>query len=425
MAEIWIFGGCKKTDRAVRNEWLSEKRQFNVLANAWKETLRDAMSDIQAHREAAKVQARRAVARHTEDEEERKRLYGLLRRDEWMEDPYLRRIMRKYWHRGHNHVANQIIIRSDNYTTFTLGSRVWLKIPGLERGKRIAIPLNTTVAPTGTLRLILRHERVEVHYAIEVKEEINCGHERLGVDKGYTEVLVDSDKEHHGQELGPMLSSESDNLKVKHQRRNKLRAIAEKKPHKKHRIKRNNLGRKKLNKRSNRFKKRIRDVVFKAVHKVVDKASVIATEDLSSPMTGRKFGKDITRRLSSWTKGVIAEALSLVSQRRGSTLVFVNAAYTSQVDSRNGVLSGQRRGDTFYCEDGEVMQADENAAQNVLARLDDPEIDRWTPFKKVRSILLERTKRHRLGLLNQDSSCSGLSLSTESELPNEQFCITF
>jgi len=127
----------------------------------------------------------------------------------------------------------------------------------------------------------------------------------------------------------------------------------------------------------------------------VDKAGVIAAEDLTAPMTKRSFGKNVNRRLAAWTKGVLAEALDTVSQRRGSTLVLVNAAYTSQVDSRNGCLLGRRDGDRFHCFDGEVLQADENAARNVLARRYDPEIDRWTPYKQVRSILLARTERLR------------------------------
>ena len=102
--------------------------------------------------------------------------------------------------------------------------------------------------------------------------------------------------------------------------------------------------------------------------------------------------------------------------------MLVNAAYTSQVDSRNGTLTGRRVGDRFYCEDGEVLQADENAARNVLARLCDPEIDRWTPYKQVGAILLARTERLRLGLLNQDSSCRSSDLPTESELPSAQMC---
>ena len=45
------------------------------------------------------------------------------------------------------------------------------------RGKRVAIPLNTTLEPRGTLRLILRDGRVEVHYTIEAKQRTDCGAE--------------------------------------------------------------------------------------------------------------------------------------------------------------------------------------------------------------------------------------------------------
>ena len=163
--------------------------------------------------------------------------------------------------------------------------------------------------------------------------------------------------------------------------------------------------------------------MYDAVNRVVDKANTIAVEDLTSPIAGKKFSKNVSRRLSSWTKGVIAQALENVSRRRGSTVILVNAAYTSQVDSMNGTLSGKRSGDRFYRENGDVLQADKNSASNVLARLDDSEISRWTSFKEVKAILLKRTECHRLKLLNQDSSYIGNSILTESESPNEYVCI--
>ncbi len=140
--------------------------------------------------------------------------------------------------------------------------------------------------------------------------------------------------------------------------------------------------------------------------------------------------KNQKRRLSGWVKGLIQEALNSVSQRRGSSLRKVNCAYTSQMDSRYGVLLGHRNGEKFYCFDGVVLDADENAARNIFARKDDPEIRLWTPYVEIKSILLKRTeqfrrKSERLGLLNQDSSCSGkltlFPLSTESELPLNNF----
>ena len=178
------------------------------------------------------------------------------------------------------------------------------------------------------------------------------------------------------------------------------------------------MGRKKLDKQAVKHQSVVSTIVHTAVNAVVDKASVIVAEDLSSPISGKKFSKNVSRRLSSWTKGVIAQAIKNVSHRRGSTVIHVNAAYTSQMDSRNGTLSGKRSGDKFYCEDGVVLQADVNAARNVLARLQDTEIGLWTPYQQVKSILLKRTECHRLKLLNQDSSCTPVGVSTESELPN-------
>ena len=90
----------------------------------------------------------------------------------------------------------------------------------------------------------------------------------------------------------------------------------------------------------------------------------------------------MNRPLTSWTKGVIAESLETVSQRRGASLILVNPAYTSQMDSRNGCLLGKRPRDSFHCFDGVVLRSDENAARNVKARLFDPEIDRWTTYQK-------------------------------------------
>lgn len=77
------------------------------------------------------------------------------------------------------------------------------------------------------------------------------------------------------------------------------------------------------------------------------------------------------------------------------------------MDSRYGLVLGKRVGDSFHCFDGGVLQADMNAARNVKARLDDPDIDRWTPYQKVKSLLLSRTNGQRLGLLNPESSCTG------------------
>ena len=136
-------------DRTIRDNWLKQGKKFKVGATPWKQTLCDAIGDIKACREAAKFDVKQAIRRHTQDKAEQKRLYTALKSDKYLDDRYLSRTMRKYFKRGHN----QIIVRSDDYTVFTLGGRVWVKIPSLIKGKRLAIPLSTTSHNLGRKKL--------------------------------------------------------------------------------------------------------------------------------------------------------------------------------------------------------------------------------------------------------------------------------
>jgi IS605 OrfB family transposase len=402
------INGAGVSDRQVRDRWMTDQTAtgFGVLANAWKETVRDAVGDITANRAAAKVPVRRAIARRTHDQAERKRLYTALKADTWQTDPFLSRLMRKHWRRGNNSTHNQIVIRADKVRTFTLaeGGDVWLKVPGLLPRTSMSVPLNTTVAPTGTLRLILRDGRVEVHYQIDAQSlpsaARRCGDRQVGVDKGYTEVLTDSDGVHHGPELGRLLTRESDRRKTKNARRAKLRSVAEKaiargEHAKAARIARHNLGTVKKTHQADRWRQHVKTVTYQAVNAVVDKAALIAAEDLTKRFTSRSQGKNMNRRLAAWTKGVTAQALTDVSERRGSALVMVNAAYTSQVDPSTGAL-GVRRGDRLHCPGGVVWCADHAAAINVLHRVGDPDITLHTPHSEVKRIVRERADRHRI-----------------------------
>ena len=94
--------------------------------------------------------------------------------------------------------------------------------------------------------------------------------------------------------------------------------------------------------------------------------------------------------MSSWAKGSLAEALESVTKARGSCLRLVNCAYTSQMDSNTCRLEGRRVGDKFYHANGEVSQADTNAAVNIKHRGDDTEITLYTCHKDVKKILLNR-----------------------------------
>ena len=59
--------------------------------------------------------------------------------------------------------------------------------------------------------------------------------------------------------------------------------------------------------------------------------------------------------------------------------------------------------DKFYRENGDVMQANHNAAGNVLPRDEDPEIT-FMPYLVDKAPLVKRTESYRSKLIDQDSS---------------------
>ena len=225
---------AQQSPRAIRDDWMAEGYDWRGLpARLGRATLLDALGDIHACREAAKVPVRKAVWRRTEgDEEERHRLYALLQQNRWTEDSFLHRHMRKRWKGGTSRVKNQIVLEPGTYTAKVRHGRAWVHMQGMERGQRIAIPLREKHTPSGQLRILLQDDgQVEVHYS--VNEEDACsthpgGSETVGVDKGYTEAYTDSEGERHGPGLGDLLAAESDARKVKGQRRNRMRDLEQK-----------------------------------------------------------------------------------------------------------------------------------------------------------------------------------------------------
>ena len=91
----------------------------------------------------------------------------------------------------------------------------------------------------------------------------------------------------------------------------------------------------------------------------------------------------------------MADTPTSISRRRTSAPILVNPAYTSQIDSRTGLLQGRRRRDRFYCRDGVVLDADVNAACNIPARLYDEEITLYMPYRAMRAQLADYIKEER------------------------------
>ena len=93
--------------------------------------------------------------------------------------------------------------------------------------------------------------------------------------------------------------------------------------------------------------------------------------------------------MSRWVKGKINKRLEYKAGCWGTTMTVVNPAYTSQYCH----ICGQhvdRNNDIVKCSNCGKLDANINAAKNILNRKLDKEITLFTPYKKVKEILDKR-----------------------------------
>ena len=66
------------------------------------------------------------------------------------------------------------------------------------------------------------------------------------------------------------------------------------------------------------------------------------------------------------------ETVRQKAQLSGKRVETVSPVNTSQIDSRTGLKDGERRGRRYVCRDGVVLDADWNAAVNIVNRSKHP-----------------------------------------------------
>ncbi|MBD2603107.1 addiction module component [Scytonema hofmannii FACHB-248] len=377
--------------------------KYQLPAKLWEATLYDVIDDIHLVQAACVEKVMNALGQSYQSFQAKKELLQLtLESREWLNHPLLCTLVRRFWYRGHTKVANQIVLKAFDTQTDSRDV-VWLKFGGLVNGKTLKLPTTLPHKVKCQLRLIKRSGRWEIHYTTDIqKADKKTEGLVIGCDRGYTEVYTTSSNDGArflGKNFGAIQTKETDYRTEKLIKRNKLLAVANKATLKgdsarADRIKRNNLGKIKWIARENSFKGQIKTIVFTATHALMLNAITVAYEDLTEQIKSKKpMKKRMKRNVCSWCKGIVVDALKQVSTRVGCTVKSVNCAYTSQLDSRFGTLTGTRSGDKFTGHDGVVMHSDTNAADNILVRMGDVEIPRYLKHSSVKVILQDRTQK--------------------------------
>lgn len=342
-----------------------------------------------------------------------------------------------------------VLFDANSYKVFLDKGRSYVALASLEPGKRIVLPLlGDGRGIRGNIRLVLeagvahihgQHRTVDKPKApapASLQGKVPTTHRApVAIDVGFTEVAVDNHGVVYGAGIGKLISEEARYRNAKGIRRNKLRAVADKARAsgdraRARRIEAHNLGTQKQTSRLAKAQAGIEGKINYALNlllggsKDAPAPAVLVMEDLSRAKFRFEYGAASNRSVSAWTRGVYTERLNFKAQMRGSHLLAVNPAYSSQLCPDCGFVDSKNRtGDRFcclYCK--RTGSADHIAAINLLARASDTEITRWMPFQKVKAVLEQRFKKrqHEASTVAQaavGATVTGRTLDVANPLP--------
>jgi putative transposase len=439
--KAWDLQAHLGRPRTVRDEAIKQGYQSlnGLQARHWKLALEDAAETWDKYWQATFVKIRPKIA-HRKDlsETERHYAYWLLKSYPSfaammqgacpkpsfpIEDltrrhiaGYVRRLAKKFKGKAPSVKKGRSIRFDANcYELFEHKGRQYIKLMSLTPGKRILIPLLGKTSVSGTITLVLSAEGADLHIPQELKKKTLPKTPPVAVDFGYTEVMTDTQGLRYGTRFGTTLTHGTENLHQKMQKRHKLHALAKKSsnPGRTKRLQKYNLGTKKHHANTKRLRASLEKEINTAINELIEtkSPSILITEDLRHAFNYDK-PKKVNRKLSNWLKGKLQDRIEFKALAEGFRHEQVNPAYGSQscphcefVDQKN------RKGDRFQClHCGHEDLSDRVAALNYARRFGDPEIGRHTPYRQVKTILLDRF--HRRLEAEQSATVPGRTLET-------------
>ena len=428
--------------KEIRDVLVKEKicDMFGLPARYWKIALDEVISNIKSNWSNTKERIKVAITNNKNLSKEEQHylryilksnelLYSILNREDFKElkglseieinndrKPYLLNLLRRYVRKYKNKIPKSTDLRSfqidaDMYEYIYKEDGLYIEIAGLKPRKRILFKLKDHYRYRGNLNIILdKHDNfIKIHKGLSVETKIlDENHSNIvGVDKGYTKMLSCSNGIEYGTELGRLLSQRTEELNEKNKIRNKLYALAKKyteegNDKKAQNILKNNLGYKKKDRQTRKFKARAESYINHEINVFIEdsKPREVVKEDLTFTAKKRdKKSKAYNRKMSQWVKGVLDKRLEYKLQYSGIKVTDINASYTSQVCNKCGRF-GIRDNDLFTCPHCGTMDANINASKNILKRRDDKEITKYMKYQKVKEILENRVPKPKTKEMN-------------------------
>jgi putative transposase len=400
--------------------------QWNLPARYWKLALDDAVSNIKSLWSNAKNATKKALWKNENvTEDEKHFIYYILKADELLfavltrknykipeklsrlliRERYVHHLISRYMRKykgatPYSHKESVFTIDAPMYTYNTENHHFFIKMTSTKPRKRIRINLTDQNKYHGTIRIIVKENKVELHHLVKTKEKLLWTEKNeIGIDKGYRTLIATSSGYLYGKNLNDLLNKETERLNHKNKLRNPYWALAKKYEKegnfkKAQNIWKNNFGKKKYKKQKERHDAKVKSYINFSLNQfyTIEKPSMIISEDLTFVTWKDKFPKHVKRKLSRWIKGYVKERIEFKCEVWGVEYKVVNAAYTSQFCHKCEKF-GSRSLDVFECSTCGKMHADLNAGNNIKQRKSDKEINLFTPYKKVKNILEERKNK--------------------------------
>lgn len=420
---LLILSSYKKE---IRDIWVKNgfAKQWGLPARYWKMALDEAVANIKTEWTNTKNRVKQAVYHNSNITEDEIRyilyilkcdsiLFSILTRKTFntpeklkelkIREKYILNLIRRYIRKykgsiPHSYKAKSFMIDADMYEYRLRDNKLYLYIQGITRNQRIEVELKDKNIHKGNLRLIIKDNAIEVQKAKNINVKANrTGEEKIiGIDKGYICLIATSDNKFYGEHLNDYLSVESERLNKVNAERNRKWSLMKKYEEegnirKSENIKNFNLGRVKYNINKLKFDSRVKSYINKELDRFIreDKPSEIIVEDLTFANYYKDYPAHIKRKLSRWIKGYIEERIEYKCELYSIARTIINPAYTSQVCHKCGEF-GERNNKIFKCLSCGIFDADYNASNNIKLRKYDKEISLYTPYRKVKEILMKR-----------------------------------
>lgn len=304
---------------------------------------------------------------------------------------YLRRLTRRYKPKPHalTKLNNKSMTYDENMYRFPNDQT--LRISSNKNRHVIVIHLTSPwhYAKSGNLQIILNRpkKRIEIHKCIQTHTKLLSATKPLGIDKGLATLISCSTDHEYGINFSYDLRQEIERMTLVGKRRNREWA------------KYHGLSNCRYQKQKQRHKAYLTSKINHAIYQMllIEQPSMIVKEDLKFVKEKVKKQKGMSKKqqrlLNTWTKGILNKRIEYLANKFNIPFYDVNPAYTSQYCPYCHQKFLKRYGkhnELVFCKNCGELNANTAAAKNILQRYSDPEIQLYTPYKKIKQILDQR-----------------------------------